>query len=32
VIGLVQDAYASGNPEPIKDQLADQNEQGCPLN
>ena len=31
VIALVQQAFASGNPEPIKNQLAALNEQGCPL-
>ncbi|HRC85675.1 MAG TPA: SdrD B-like domain-containing protein, partial [Thermoanaerobaculia bacterium] len=32
VIALVRQAYASGDPEPIKNQLAAQNEIGCPLN
>lgn len=32
VIALVQQAYATNNPEPIKNQLAAQNETGCPLN
>jgi hypothetical protein len=32
VITLVQQAYASGDPEGIKNQLAAQNEAGCPLN
>jgi uncharacterized repeat protein (TIGR01451 family) len=31
VIALVQDAIASGDLEGAKDQLEDQNEQGCPL-
>jgi hypothetical protein len=32
VIDLVQQAYATNSFENIKDQLADENEQGCPLN
>ncbi len=32
VISLVQTAYATNNPEPFKNQLAAQNEMGCPLN
>jgi hypothetical protein len=31
VIALVQAAFQSGDFEPIKDQLADANEQGCPI-
>ena len=31
VLGLVQDAFASGDAETAKDMLADQNELGCPL-
>jgi hypothetical protein len=32
VIAIVQDAYATGDFEEAKNQLADENEQGCPLN
>jgi hypothetical protein len=32
VIGMVQDAYSSGDFEGIKDQLESWNEAGCPLN
>jgi hypothetical protein len=32
VIGIVQDAYATGEFGDAKDLLADQNEEGCPLN
>ena len=32
IIALVQEAYSTGKFNKIKDQLEEQNEEGCPLN